>query len=71
MSDPLIDGVPHVVAADAAKEAGLPRNYIARLVRRGLLRGRKLGSQWFIERTDLDRLITTRENHRVDQPSPA
>jgi excisionase family DNA binding protein len=49
---------------DAAKRAGVARNTIHRAVRLGKLKAIKLGRDWFIDVTDIDRWKA--EHYRPD-----
>lgn len=47
---------------EAAKRAGVARNTMHRAVKDGTIKGRKLGRDWFIDATDIERW--QKENYR-------
>lgn len=49
---------------DAAKRAGVARNTIHRAVKDGKIKGRKIGRDWFVEVSDIERW--QREAYRPD-----
>ena len=54
-----IDGIEYVPCKSAAETAGLVSDYIARLCRRGIVRGIKIGRAWYVNDQSLkDFLIT-------------
>jgi hypothetical protein len=61
----LIDGVPHVAAGKLAAEHGFSRDYIARLARQGTLRGRQLGTHWYVEEIAFRTFLVLREYKRA------
>jgi hypothetical protein len=56
----IIDDKPHVLAAAAAREAGLTNDYLARLAKKGHLVGRQVARAWYLERTSLTAFLESR-----------
>ena len=50
MSDEIFfDGVKYISASDAASSSDLTRDYVARLCRGGKVRGRRIGTHWYVD----------------------
>jgi hypothetical protein len=59
-----IDGVRYISAAQAARDIGLVRDYIARLCREGKVHGRRVGKNWYVEKSSFQSFIITHEYER-------
>jgi hypothetical protein len=59
------DGVRFISAASAAKEFGFVRDYLARLCRQGLVRGRQVGRNWYIDHRALQQFFI-QQAHRKE-----
>ena len=57
----IIDGVKYIAAADAAKESGLTRDYIARLCREEKVTGVFAGNIWYVDVRSLQSFLITQE----------
>src|ERR1700693_5290224 len=58
------DGVRYVSAAQAAADFGFVRAYIARLARIGKIRGKKIGSNWYVEYPAFQEFVVLNEHER-------
>lgn len=63
-----INGRPHIPADQAARQAGLSRDYICRLARRGVLAGRMLAHAWYLEQESMAVFIAQRANNGSTKP---
>ena len=63
MSDSiLLDGRNYISANDAARSAGLSRDYVARLCREGKILGRRIGTHWYINDASLKNFLIVQEH---------
>jgi excisionase family DNA binding protein len=60
----IIDGERYVFAAVAAALAGISKDYIGRLCRRGTLKARRFAGQWLISQSSLEDFLSHR-NHKA------
>jgi hypothetical protein len=58
------DGVRYVSAAQAAADFGFVRDYVARLARIGKIRGKKIGSNWYVEYPAFQEFVVLNEHER-------
>ncbi len=63
-----IEGRIYISADQAARQAGLSRDYITQLARRGVLVGRVLAHAWYVEQESVTAFIAQRA--KMAQPSP-
>ena len=49
----------YITTPEAAKRSGLSKNYLATLLRRGVLEGFRLAREWFIYTDSLERYLAT------------
>jgi excisionase family DNA binding protein len=60
-----------ITLAEAAKRYGLTHDYLRQIARRGRLRARKIGRDWFTTAADVEDYLATREKkgaYRNDLP---
>jgi len=55
-----INGLTYISADDAARQAGLSRDYICQLARRGVLVGRMLAHAWYLEQESVTAFVNQR-----------
>ena len=55
----------HVAARDIARKYGYVREYVARLCREGKVRGRQLGTDWYVDETSFKNYFVLREHERA------
>ena len=60
-----IDDVRHLSARDIAHKYGYVRQYVARLCREGKVRGRQVGTDWYIDETSFKNYFEQREHERA------
>lgn len=58
------DGVRYISAASAAKEFGFVRDYLARLCRQGIVRGRQVGKKWYVDHRALQTFLIEQEHRK-------
>lgn len=63
-----INGRSHISADQAAREAGLSRDYICRLARRGALVGRVLAGAWYLEQESVRSFVVQRAKNASTNP---
>ena len=63
-----INGQTYIPADQAARQAGLSRDYITQLARRGVLVGRVLAHAWYLEQESVTALITQRAKNGSTKP---
>ena len=62
MSDEIFfNGVRFVSAQEAAEISNLTRDYVARLCRHGLVRGRRVGKNWYVDELALKEFLIQQE----------
>lgn len=54
---------------DAAKLSGYTQDYLGFLIRKGKLKGVKIGRDWFVKKSDLDSFLATRQFVTFDKNS--
>jgi excisionase family DNA binding protein len=59
MSDTSALERPYLTTPQAEEMSGLSRNYLARLLREGVLEGQRIGRDWIIFRDSLDQFLAT------------
>ncbi|MCE9541112.1 hypothetical protein K8R03_00960, partial [Candidatus Kaiserbacteria bacterium] len=63
MSDEIFfDGVRYVSAADAAADSGFTRDYVARLCRDGKVKGKRVGKNWYVDKSSLTGFVLSQEH---------
>ena len=50
---------PYLTTTQAEEFTGLSRNYLARLLREGVLEGQRIGRDWIIFRDSIDQFLAT------------
>lgn len=63
-----INGRNHISADQAARQAGLSRDHICKLARRGALVGRVLAGAWYIEQESVRSFIALRAKNGSTKP---
>ncbi len=65
MSDEIFfDGVKYISASEAGDRSNLSRDYIARLCRVGTIRGRRIGTHWYVQEGSLSSFLMSKEYSR-------
>ncbi|MDD4986860.1 MAG: helix-turn-helix domain-containing protein [Dehalococcoidales bacterium] len=50
-----------LTASEAAKRLGYHREHVYRLLKKGTLHGEKVGTQWFIDEKEVERVLRLKE----------
>ena len=59
-----LDGIVFTAAGRASDEIGLSRDYIGRLCKRGLVVGRRVGTNWYVDMESLRAHLRAQEHAR-------
>jgi hypothetical protein len=59
-----IDGIEYVPCKSAAKTAGLGAGYIARLCKKGAVRGKKMGRAWYVDDQSLKDFLISHSHEK-------
>jgi excisionase family DNA binding protein len=52
----------YISAPEAAKEIGISHVHVTRLLNNGTLKGAKIGRNWIVSKTSMEKLIKERRN---------
>src|SRR3989344_381609 len=62
--DIFFEGIRYVSAGEAASQADLTRDYLARLCKEGKIIGRRIGKQWYVKEDSLQSFILEQSHDR-------
>src|SRR5580698_800158 len=58
-------GVKYISATDAASSSGFTRDYIGKLCRLGKVSGKRVGKNWYVDNTSLEKFRIAQDDLRV------